>query len=310
MGTILLYYIYRPISDPENLKNEQRAICESLNLKGRIIIAQEGMNATLGGTAQAIEKYKEYMLSHALFRHHAIDFKEAPGSADYFPRLQVKVKKELVNLGIDLQKRPLANTGIHLTPQKAHDLIANKPDNLVILDARNQYESAIGAFEGAVKPPIANFRNLAAYIDAHPELFKDKQVLMYCTGGIRCEPASAYLKTKNIAQEVYQIEGGICRYVEQYPDGYFKGKNYVFDGRVAVPVTQDTLASCRSCAVPFDDYTNCINAACNKQIILCPPCLETLGNTCDKTCLDLVQSGQVVIRTIPKKVSHSRLCSI
>lgn len=301
MGKIILYYKYVEIVDPQGLMHEQRALCQKLTLKGRIIIAHEGINGTLGGSAENIQAYINYMRSHELFGD--IDFKESPGTADYFPRLQIKVKKEIVNLGIDPAKRPREKTGIRLTPKQAHELIKQKPGNLVILDVRNNYESAIGVFEGAITPSINNFRNLPEYIDNNLELFKDKQVLMYCTGGIRCEPASAYLKAKGVAQEVYQIEGGICRYVEQYPDGYFKGKNYVFDGRVAVKVTDDILSNCLSCNIPYDEYTNCINAACNKQIILCANCINSLGNTCSKTCLTLVQNKQVVVRTVPKKVS-------
>ena len=309
MGTILLYYKYCIITDPTAIMHEQRTLCQKLGLKGRILIAREGINGTVGGSAEAAQEYRTYMRNHELFS--TIDFKEAPGSADHFPRLQIKVKKEIVRLGIDPALRPIEKTGAHLQPAQVHELISKKPDNLIILDARNNYESAIGAFEGAIKPSIDNFRDLPGYIDQNLELFKDKQVLMYCTGGIRCETASAYLNTKNIAQAVYQIEGGICRYVEEYPEGYFKGKNYVFDGRIAVPVTNDILTECLMCLTSCDDYTNCINAACNRQVILCPPCLEKFNNTCSAQCLELVRTHQVVIRTVPKKTtSHLQSCSL
>ena len=124
------------------------------------------------------------------------------------------------------------NGGKHLTPEETHNLIAQKPNDLVILDARNDYEWRIGAFEGAIKPDIEHFRQFPKFVDDNLEQFKDKQVLMYCTGGIRCERASTYLKEKGVAKNVYQILGGIHRYAEQYPDGFFRGKNYVFDDRI------------------------------------------------------------------------------
>ena len=160
----------------------------------------------------------------------------------------------------------------------------------------------MGHFKNALTPDINHFRELPEYIDKNLEQFKDKKVLMYCTGGVRCERATAYLKKKNVASQVYHIKGGIHRYVEAFPDGYFRGKNYVFDGRVTDPVTDDVLAYCEHCRIAYDEYSNCINAECNKQIIVCPPCTAVYHNTCSPTCLNLVTSSKVNIRTIPHKI--------
>lgn len=302
MRKILLYYQYSTISDPNRLADEQRTLCQRLGLKGRIIIAHEGINGTVGGAAEAIKQYKCHLQQDPRFAD--VDFKESTGDAHDFPRLQVVVRPEIVHLGLNPEIITARDGGMHLTPQATHDLLNKHPDDLVILDARNAYESHIGTFKGSITPDIENFRDLPAFIDKNVELFKDKQVLMHCTGGIRCERASAYLKSKGVTKEVYQINGGIHRYIEQYPDGHFRGKLYVFDGRVAIKVNDDILAQCYTCEKPYDEYTNCVNAQCNKQITLCPDCCKALNNTCSSICQELVVNKKVVIRTLPKKASE------
>lgn len=286
MGTILLFYKYVNIPQPKRFAKWQKKICEELGLRGRVLIAQEGINGTLGGSTQAIDRYKAIMLADPSFAD--IDFKENEGSAEHFPRLRIATRATIVNLGIDPRELTAQQGGTHLSPEEVHTLLLNKPDNLIIFDARNEVESAVGKFTDAITPAIKYFRDLPEYIDNNSDLFKDKQVLMYCTGGIRCERASAYLNTKGIAQQVFQLEGGIHRYAEQYPDGFFRGKNYVFDNRIATKVNDDILGSCSICAISCDDYLNCLNALCNKHFICCASCKETLQNTCSVQCKTLV----------------------
>jgi Predicted sulfurtransferase len=283
----------------------QKALCAQLGLTGRIIVAEEGINGTLGGANDALETYKKIMLEHPLFG--AIDFKESAGGAANFPRLRVVVKEEITRMNVDPKKVTVRDGGKHLTPQEAHALLSNKPDDLVILDTRNYYEARIGAFTGAITPKLDHFRDFPQYIDENLEVFKDKQVLMYCTGGVRCERATAYLQVKGVAKQIYQIEGGIHRYAEQFPDGHFRGKNYVFDSRIATKVTDDILSTCDTCEVPFDTYTNCINSFCNKQILLCPPCDSALNTTCSTNCKDLVAAGKVVTRKIPRAAESCQI---
>lgn len=302
MGKILLFYKYINIAQPNEMIAWQRRLCKALEIKGRIFIAQEGINGTLGGKEQAIEEYKRIMLEHPLFSD--LEFKESLGDNEHFPRLTIKFKKEIVNLGLEPNRIDLKQAGKHLTASQVHELINNKPQNLIILDARNNYESAIGKFDDAITPEISYFREFPEYIDKNLESFKDKEVLMYCTGGIRCEKASAYLKAKNIAKEVYQIKGGIHKYLDEYPDGHFRGKNYVFDGRISIKANDDILGSCICCKKPYDEYTNCINAECNKQMIICDRCIVTYHNTCSVNCLSLVKAKKVNLRTIPAKVNN------
>ncbi len=300
MGTILLYYKYVFIQYPNALMKWHRELCTQLELTGRIVLAHEGVNATVGGSQEHIEQYKEAVSKHPLFG--GIDFKESPGDAGYFPRMRIVVKNEIVHLGIDPTAVTTHTTGIHLKPSQVHELIQRKPKDLVILDARNEFESKVGKFTDAITPPIQHFRELPAYIDNNLEQFKDKEVLMYCTGGIRCERASAYLNLKGVAKQVYQIEGGIARYIEQYPDGHFRGKNYVFDGRVTVKVNNDILSSCELCATTCDEYNNCLNASCNKHFICCKQCSIKYGNCCSANCQELLATGAVKPRPMRHRI--------
>ncbi len=306
MGKILLYYKYIDIQYPEQIRKWQYKVCESLNLKGRILIATEGINGTVGGSDENINKYIQAMNNHPLFD--GIDFKISEGDENYFPRLRIAVRPEIVRLGID-QAIKAKDGGIHLTPQQTHDLLNNKPQDLVLLDTRNSYESRVGTFENAIIPNTQTFREFPDYVDNNLEQFKDKQVLMFCTGGIRCERASAYLKSKGVTKEVYQIQGGIHRYVEQFPDGFFRGKNYVFDGRITTKINDDVLGSCHICKVQCDEYTNCLNASCNLQFTACQPCIEKLGNSCSTQCLELIQTKQVPVRKIPARMMGNQ-CSL
>jgi predicted sulfurtransferase len=300
---IILFYKYIDIKYPGEIRTWLHELCESLNLKGRILIACEGINGTVGGAPENIHKYVEAMNEHPLFGD--IDFKESLAEGEIFPKLKVKVRPEAVTLGIDSRELTPKDGGKHLTPDETHKLLEEKPEDLVILDARNEFEARIGKFTNAIVPEIRYFRELPKYIDDNKELFKDKQVLMYCTGGIRCERATTYLKSKNIAKEVYQIEGGIHRYIEKYPDGHFRGKNYVFDGRIAVRANDDILSNCELCQITCDDYTNCVNVLCNKQFIVCADCTTKYQNSCSTKCQKLVQEKKVDVRTIPAKTAEN-----
>ncbi len=290
MGNILLFYKYIPLENPEAIAKWQQELCNSFDLKGRILLGKEGINGTLGGTTQATDAYKKAMNEHELFG--SIDWKESPGGADYFPRMRIVVRDEIVTLGIDACELTPEQGGKHLTADEVHELINTNKD-LIILDTRNDYESAVGTFRNAMIPDINNFRDFPAWIDAHLDDFKDKEVLMFCTGGIRCERATAVLKIKDVAKEVYQIKGGIHRYIEKYPDGHFRGKNYVFDARVAVKANEDVLGVCYICNKPNDEYTNCLNVMCHRHITCCDPCIEKMDNTCSPECQYLIKTEGV-----------------
>jgi predicted sulfurtransferase len=286
MHSIILFYKYVTIQYPKQILKWQKKICQELNLKGRIILAEEGINGTLGGTTQNLERYKQLMNEHELFG--SIDYKESHNVGDHFPRLRIVVKDEIVYLGLDTKVVTAKDAGTYLEPAQAHELIAQKPDNLVIIDCRNRTESAIGRIENAIMPDTHYFREFPEYVDKNLENLKDKQVLMYCTGGVRCERASAYIKSKGVAQEVFHIKGGVHKYVEEFPNGFFKGKNYVFDGRTAVKISDDILANCFVCQKPCDDYNNCMRAQCNRHFIGCIECMKQLDTTCSSECQQII----------------------
>ena len=286
MEQIILFYKYTPLQNPEAIQAWQYSLCKKLDLKGRVLIATEGINGTLGGPQEAIDAYIAETRKYADFAD--IAFKSGDGSKEHFPRLQVLHRPNIVNLGVDSDEAPVEDGGTHLTPDQAHKFIQSADENTIIFDARNAFESRIGKFENAHTPDIDHFRDLPEYIEEHQDEFKGKDVLMYCTGGIRCERASALLRQKGIAKNVYQLSGGIHKYTEQYPDGYFRGKNYVFDGRIGVRVTDDVLTTCDLCNTPCDVYTNCINAICNKHMIACESCRNAYGNTCSNECYNAI----------------------
>lgn len=300
MGTILLYYKYVEIQYPHEIQKWQKKLCSDLGLTGRILLAHEGINGTVGGSDEATEAYIKAMNEHPLFG--SIDFKRAPGGAEAFPRMKISVKNEIVHLGIDPKKLTANQGSTHLTPQQTHDLLSNPPENLVVLDGRNNYEAAVGKFKNAITPDIRYFRQFPKYIDENVDQFKDKTVLMYCTGGIRCERASAYLEQKGVAQKIYQLEGGIHRYIEQFPDGHFRGKNYVFDNRITVTVNDDILSKCLNCPTPAAEYFNCINALCNKHFTSCNSCIEALHKTCSPKCHALISSSSTPQRPAFEKI--------
>ncbi len=300
MGTILLFYKYVHIQHPLEIQKWQKNICQQLGLTGRILLAHEGINGTLGGDDQAIQEYMVLMNEHPLFGD--IDFKTAPGGSQAFPRMKISVKNEIVHLGLNPAIVTTKDAGQHLTPQQTHQLLSHAPKDLVILDARNNYESAVGTFVGAITPDIRYFRQLPQYIDENIDQFKDKTVLMFCTGGIRCERATAYLNQKQVASKVYQVEGGIHRYVEQFPDGFFRGKNYVFDNRITVAVNNDILSKCLNCSLPSDEYFNCINALCNKHFTSCAACITNLHKTCSQKCHELIITSKTPERSPFQKI--------
>lgn len=284
---VLLYYKYVPIAHPAQFVAEQKALCQQLQLKGRVLIAHEGLNGTVCGTIEQAEQYKQALLADARFID--IEFKEHDYEANPFPKLKVKLRQEVVTLGVpDLSPQ---EAGQHLSPEDWHQLA--QQDDVVVLDVRNNYESAIGKFHNAITPDIDNFRDLPAWVQQHQEL-QDKKVLIYCTGGIRCEKASGLLKRSGV-KDVFQLHGGIINYGKHIPAGLWQGSCFVFDDRMAVPVNDpahhEVIGRCLHCAAPSDQYYNCCNMECNKLILLCPACHAKSNQACSFECAQKPRSG-------------------
>ncbi|XP_003260589.1 thiosulfate sulfurtransferase/rhodanese-like domain-containing protein 2 [Nomascus leucogenys] len=294
-GEVLLYYCYRDLEDPQWICAWQTALCQHLHLTGKIRIAAEGINGTVGGSKLATRLYVEVMLSFPLFKDYLCkdDFKTSKGGAHCFPELRVGVFEEIVPMGISPKKISYKKPGIHLSPGEFHKEVekflsqANQEQSdTILLDCRNFYESKIGRFQGCLAPDIRKFSYFPSYVDKNLELFREKRVLMYCTGGIRCERGSAYLKAKGVCKEVFQLKGGIHKYLEEFPDGFYKGKLFVFDERYALSYNSDVVSECSYCGARWDQYKLCSTPPCRQLVLTCPACQGQGFTACCVTCQD------------------------
>ena len=278
---ILLFYLFTPLRDPEAIREWQRVLCESLSLTGRIIVSPHGINGPVGGAMEEVKRYIKATKRYLPFKD--IDFKWSDGRGDDFPRLSVKVRPELVAFGIpeeiDVDSAGVVNGGTHLTPTQVHELVAQRGDDVVFFDGRNAFEAAIGRFKDAVIPDVRTTHDFIREIESGKyDDLKDRAVITYCTGGIRCEILSVLMKNRGFS-EVYQIDGGIVRYGEAFgDDGHWDGSLFVFDERMTVNFSDHTtvISRCEMCGAPTDQYVNCSNLACRALILLCGDCNGTL----------------------------------
>lgn len=270
---ILLYYKYTTILDPEALRIAQRDLCERLKLKGRIIVAHEGINGTLGGSIEATEMYMEEMKKDARFAD--IHWKKSFSEEDVFPRLSIKVRTEIVTTKItDVELNPQKETATHLKPEELH-MWYQEGKSFKIIDMRNSYEIGIGTFKDSIDPETMNFRDLPNSLEKL-KVHKDETVLTVCTGGVRCEKASQYLKTQGF-KDVYQLDGGIVTYIEKYPGKNFEGTLYVFDKRKKMdfckPGERKVIGKCSICKNTTERVENCADDECHLQFICCDECI-------------------------------------
>jgi len=281
--TILLFYSYIPLSSPETTRDTQEALARVLDMKGRIIIAKEGINGTIEGTHDACVAYMKAMRDDPDFA--SIEFKESGGNGDSFPRLSVKTRRELCSAHLDEDDvSPWEDTSTHLPPNTLHEWI-KRGEKFEIIDMRNDYEYEVGHFRNSRPSGMKHFRDLRKIArDLTP--LKEKKILTVCTGGIRCEKASAYLKKQGF-KKVYQLRGGIISYMKQYPGENFLGSLYVFDGRRTMTFAPyQPISACLLCNQLSDRYVNCIYPECDKHFICCTTCAPMLLNNrtpCD-TC--------------------------
>ena len=284
---ILLYYRYNPIPDAEAFTEEHRAFCEELGLHGRILIGDEGINGTVSGPTASTERYMEALRADE--RTSGIEFKVDPGEEHVFPKLSIKYRPEIVTLGLDGEKDidPNALTGKHLSPKEWEK--AMQEEGVIVLDGRNNYESAVGRFKGAICPDVENFRDFPEWIRENLADQKEAKVLTYCTGGIRCEKLSGLLLQEGF-QNVSQLDGGIINYGKD-PETQgkdFEGLCYVFDERVVVESnftdTRTVISRCWKCDEPSPRYRNCAWPKCNRQFFLCESCEENVNRFCCEAC--------------------------
>lgn len=287
MQKIILYYKFIPVNDPQMTMLWQRELCTRLNLKGRILISSHGINGTLGGDIEDLRRYKREMNKSIVFK--GIVYKWSNGSKEAFPRLSIKVKSELVALNakdeIVVTEKGVENGGKHLKPKELHELLKIRGEEIVFFDGRNKYEAEIGKFKNAVVPDVETSRDFAQELD-NPKYdeIKDKPVVTYCTGGVRCEVISAMMLNRGF-KEVYQIDGGIVKYGETYgDDGEWEGKLHIFDNRMKTQFSDKSrdIGQCSHCNNKTSRYINCDNVACNKLVLVCSDCeLQSFCKNCE-----------------------------
>jgi UPF0176 protein len=281
MEKIILYYKFTPIADPVAIKLWQKTLCDSLGLKGRILISPHGINGTVGGDMAVIKQYIKATKTFSGFKD--IIFKWSDGTHDDFPRMSVKVRDELVTFlaadEIRVNKDGIIGGGKHLNPKDLHSLVSKKGDDVVFFDGRNAHEAAIGRFKNAVVPNTHTTHDFITELESGKyDDIKNKPIVTYCTGGIRCEVLSTLMINRGF-KEVYQIDGGIVKYGEVYgDDGLWEGSLRVFDDRMTLDFSDHAkvIGVCSHCSGPTNNYENCAWATCNDLVLICLNCKQNL----------------------------------
>ncbi|QEL00004.1 rhodanese-related sulfurtransferase [Olivibacter sp. LS-1] len=279
----LLYYCYSPIENAEEFAENHLAFCKSLGLVGRIIVADEGLNGTVSGTPKACQAYMDAV--HADPRFAKTDFKVDEVDEPSFVKMHCRYKPEIVHSGLRDPHiiDPTKKTGVHLEPKEFLEM--KDRDDVVVLDVRSDYEHKVGHFKNAVRLDIENFREFPEKIKELAK-YKDKKILTYCTGGIKCEKASALLLHEGFEQ-VYQLHGGIIKYGKEAGGKDFEGKCYVFDNRVAVDVNTvnpSVVSTCFNCGTQTTKMINCANPECNEHFTQCDECGWKMDGCCSDAC--------------------------
>ena len=277
---ILLYYCYTNIKNPESFREQHHQYCIELGLLGRIIIATEGINGTVSGTEASCKAYMEQFQNEPIFKN--IHFKIDSHPQHAFQKLHVRVKPEIVYSDL-LHIQPHYKTSPYITPTELEKI--KEEEDVILLDVRSNYEHKIGKFKNAVTLNINHFREFKSQI---PELaaYKNKKIVTYCTGGVKCEKASAYLLEQGF-ENVYQLHGGIIQYAQETKGEGFEGKCYVFDNRLTTKINKKEttiIGKCHVCQIDCDRMINCANSLCNAHIPICFDCAEALAGACSEVC--------------------------
>lgn len=285
----LSFYQYFHIGNPQIFRNHLFVAWNEMDVLGRIYVAYEGINAQLSLPAKRFEEFKEFLDNIPALEDVRLNI-AIEHHLKSFLKLKIKVRDKIVSDGLNDDTFDVTNKGIHVDAEKFNELISDP--KTVLVDMRNHYESEIGHFKGAVTPDVDTFRDSLPIIEEQLKEHKeDKNLVMYCTGGIRCEKASAYYKHRGF-KNVYQLEGGIIEYARQVEqkglDNMFIGKNFVFDHRRAERISDDVIAKCHQCGEACDTHVNCANEACHLLFIQCKSCAEKMENCCSEPCIEII----------------------
>lgn len=297
--TTISFYKYHQIENPKTFRDELFILLDTIDTKGRIYIATEGVNGQISVPSKNVELFKEQLYSIPFLNGIRLNIAVQDNGKSFF-KLTIKVRPKIVADGLDDSSFNPADTGIHLNAEEFNSL-TDSPDTILI-DMRNHYESEVGYFDGAIRPDVETFREELQIAEDLLNENKDKNLVMYCTGGIRCEKASAWMKHLGF-KNVYQLEGGIIQYAKQIKEkglkNKFKGVNFVFDERLGERISDEIVAKCHQCGKPCDTHKNCANDACHLLFIQCDECAAQYQNCCSEKCTDFIQlpkEQQVTLR--------------
>ena len=283
------FYRYVIFENPQQVRDELFEEWAKLNIFGRIYIAEEGFNAQMSVPEANYQEFLEKLNARKEFANVPIKIAVEDNGKSFY-KLTIKVRHKIVADGLDDSTFDVTNVGTHLDAE-AFNKYLDDPDTVVV-DMRNHYESEVGRFQNAICPDADTFRDELPIVEKELEDKKDKKILLYCTGGVRCEKASAYLKHKGF-KDVNQLHGGIIDYVRQIKDkqlpSKFIGKNFVFDERVGERITEDVISKCHQCGSPCDTHVNCANDDCHLLFIQCPSCAEKMDNCCSNECKEIIK---------------------
>jgi len=302
----LSFYAYTRIEHPSEFRDQLFMSWDALDVLGRIYVAHEGINAQLSLPAPRFDAFKKHLDAIAFLKDVRLNIAIEQDNKSFL-KLKIKVRDKIVADGLNDDTFDVTNKGVHLNAAEFNSLTS--AEDTIVVDMRNHYESEIGHFEGAITPDVDTFRDSLPIIEKNLSEHKsDKNLVMYCTGGIRCEKASAYFKHKGF-ERVYQLEGGIIEYARQVKnqglDNKFIGKNFVFDERRSEAISDDVIATCHQCGSPCDTHVNCANDGCHLLFIQCPSCAEKLDNCCSDSCASVVALPEDKQRELRKGTHNS-----
>ncbi|GLR18080.1 oxygen-dependent tRNA uridine(34) hydroxylase TrhO [Portibacter lacus] len=284
----LSFYHYYHIANPNFFRNHLFVIFQKVGVLGRIYVAKEGINAQISIPAARKDEFKETLDQIIFLRNLRLNYAIEDDGKSFF-KLTIKAKNKILADGLADDAFDVTKKGVHVDAAKFNELASS--DKTVVLDMRNHYESEVGHFENAITPDVETFRESLPIIEEMLEDKKDHNLLMYCTGGIRCEKASAYYKSKGF-ENVFQLEGGIIEYARQVKnknlENKFIGKNFVFDERMGERISEDVIAKCHQCGNDCDVHVNCANDACHILFIQCDECGKRYEGCCSIKCKDFI----------------------
>lgn len=304
----LSFYAYAHIDNPQQFRDELFVRWSELDVLGRIYVAKEGINAQLSLPAHNMSAFKDFLDTYTFMKDIRLNIAVEHDNKSFL-KLKIKVRDKIVADGLNDNTFDVTDIGIHLKAQDFNNMM-DDPDTIVI-DMRNHYESEIGHFDGAITPDVTTFRESLPIINEQLKDYKEsKKLLMYCTGGIRCEKASAYFKQQGF-KNVYQLEGGIIEYTRQIKSeglkSRFIGKNFVFDNRLGERITDDVIAHCHQCGEPCDTHTNCANEGCHLLFIQCSKCAQKMHSCCSDACKNIVILPQEQRKILRKGIKNDAM---